>query len=348
MDEKRSELISRALDDDLSSTERTEFEGCLADDDDLAAELESMRQLRRAVAQVADGMEPPAALDAVIKPLLRGTPTIPRRVRPVFRWLGAAAAVVLGVSVAFEVARRNPTPTLMPDSRPRVTNQDDREIFKLAPLPTAVPNPNRPLGATDHLLEEEPAHPPVPEPQAFEIIGPLTDEEHGEIADPAPVPDQDGIAESQVSSRNRSESGEATMGAEKRRALALPAVGAAREQRASPPSGRIGEDVMSEKSLAAAAGKEKRDEDGALHSERTLPAVVIIGDSAIWAGRCSGCRDARWVVVFGVQDGVVVSVERAPGDPRRPSEGACLLHEFVGTSVDGLADGRHVAEAVLQ
>ncbi len=348
MDEKRSELVSRALDDDLSGAERAEFERRLVDDDELAAEFASMRELRRAVARMADEMEPPAALDAVMKPLRLSPPTTTRRVRPAFRWLGAAAAVVLGVTVTLEVARRNPAPSPRPEPRPRIINHDDREIFELAPLPSAVPNNNRPLGATDHLLEEEPAHPPAPEPQAVEIIGPLTDEEHAEIADPAPASSRAGVTEKSVPSLGGVEKRAEKKGVEKRRVPASEAAGITREKDGSPSPGRTRGDTVSGKAQTASPGYESRDSDGAFDRAGTIPAVVTMGGVEIWGGWSSNCTESRWDVVLGVQDGVVVTIEPPAGHPKTPAEEECLLLDFVGTVLDGVSDGRHVAEGVLR
>lgn len=348
MDEKRSELVSRALDDDLSGAERAEFERRLVDDAGLAAEFESLRELRRAVARMADEMEPPAALDAVMKPLRLSPPTTTRRVRPAFRWLGAAAAIVLGVTVTLEVARRNPTPNTQPEPRPRVINHDDREIFELAPLPSAVPNPNRPMGATDHLLEEEPAHPPAPEPQAVEIIGPLTDEEHAEIADPAPASSRAAVAKETVSSVASVEKRAKKMGVENRRVSTPGAAGSTREQQGSPPPGRTREDGGSGKALTTSSGYESRIGDSALRRAGTIPVVVTIGGVEVWAGWSSICPEARRGVVIGIQDGVVVTVEPPAGEPETSSGDECLLLDFLGTVVDGISDGRHVAEVVLR
>lgn len=348
MDEKRSELVSRALDDDLSGAERAEFERRLVDDDEFAAEFESLRALRQAVARMADEMEPPAALDAVMKPLRLSPPTTTRRVRPAFRWLGAAAAVVLGVTVTLEMARRNPTPTSRPEPRPRVINHDDREIFELAPLPSAVPNPSRPLGATDHLLDEEPAHPPVPEPQAVEIIGPLTDEEHAEIAEPAPASSPEGVTEESVPSLGSVEKRAEKMGVDKRRVPASEAAGIRRKRDASAPPGRTRGDAVSGKALTTSSSYESRIGDGAVDRAGTIPAVVTMGGVELWAGWSSNCTESRWDVVFGVQDGVVVTVERPVGHPKTPAEEECLLLDFVGTVLDGVSDGRHVAEVVLR
>jgi len=348
MDEKRTELISRAIDDDLSSAERAAFEGRLTDDAGFAAEYESMRDLRRAVARAAGEMEPPAALDAVIKPLIQGTPTTPRRVRPAFRWLGAAAAAVLGVTVTLEVARRNPTPTLKPDSRPRVINQDEREIFELAPLPTAVPDPNRPLGATDQLLEEEPEHPAAPEPRALEIIGPLTDEEHAEIADPRPASSRPAPPQEAASSVGTAAGEADSMDIEELRAFAPDTNRVARKQRASSKSGRSRDEGVTRESRTAAAGKPITDDDGTRSPRGTIPAALIMDGIELWAGQCSPCAVPRWTVLITVEDGVVVTVETAPDDPLLLSDEACLLHDFVGTALGGITDGRHFAEVILR
>ncbi len=186
MDETLRELVSRSLDDDLDAAEASYLEDCAQSDAEVAAEIDSDRQLRAAVAALAERMEPPASLDKVMDPLLRSAPAPPQRIRPAFRWLGAAAAVVLGVTVTVEMARRNPEPSLSgPPYRDGRSVQEREEIFQLAPLPTANPDENRPLGATERLLEEEPVAPGAPEPAALEVIGPLRTTEPA--AEPNPV-----------------------------------------------------------------------------------------------------------------------------------------------------------------
>lgn len=174
MDETLSELVSRYLDGDLDEAETARLEERARTDAELAAEIDSGHRLREAVAGLADRMTVPATLDKVMEPLRRSESVPAQRVRPAYRWLGAAAAIVLGITVAMEVAQRNPEPSLSRPSAQRTRPVNEREeIFKLAPLPTANPNETRPLGATDRLLEEEPVQPAPPEPQPLEVIGPL-------------------------------------------------------------------------------------------------------------------------------------------------------------------------------
>jgi hypothetical protein len=187
----------------------------------------------------------------------------------------------------------------------------------------------------------------APEPQALEILGPLTDEEHAEIAGAGPVPAPAGVFEKHHTPITNQESRE-EKGAAVRRVITTPAGGGGREQHTSLPPSRALEQATPEKSLPAAM--DHKQPDGAEESRRpaTVPVLVLLADVEIWAGRSSRCPESRWTVVVDVQDGSVTGAERLPGDRKNRAGEECLLLDFVGSFIAGVADGRHVAEVVLQ
>lgn len=346
MDEKLIEILSRAVDGDLSDVERAKLDDDLKAQPKLAAELESLERLRWAVAEVARGLEPPGELDAVVEPLRRGGPAPVRRVRPVYRWLGAAAAVVLGVTVAMEVARRNPQPTLGDGAPRRVINQDEREIFPLAPLPTAVPNENRPLGATDRLLEEAPSAPKAPEPAALEIVGPLSEEEH-RVAVGAPKKTPADTADSTDSTprddrtpRQETMNGEAgadspeaaTEGGSRRLDAAgpgLPQAKAASAAAVREPGGKI----------EAGRLRSAETESGGTEIPASVGVALTLGGKKVWAGRSTPCAQLSWKVELLITKGVVVAVTPLIDGAPDPATLSCRPTGLVGVTLEGLPDG---------
>ena len=176
IDEAMAERLSRYLDGDLSPGDTAELEALLLSDAELAAELEGLRRLQGAVRLVADGMEPPRALESLMAPLRSGEPHAPRRLHPAVRWLGMAAGVVLAVTVAMEVSRRDPGPAPVrpPVATGPTADAEEREIFQLQPLPTSpVPVEEQLVGATERLLASPPAEPVPDEPEPLVVQGPL-------------------------------------------------------------------------------------------------------------------------------------------------------------------------------
>lgn len=179
MDEAVTELLSRYLDADLGAADTQELEERLRCDPTLAAELAALQEQRHSLHELAEREEPPLKLDTLLDPLRRAVPERPSA-RLWVRWLGAAAAVMLGLTVVLEVNRRFSAPSLEKHDQPAVRTrvQEPTERFKLAPLPTSsVPEEEQLLGVSDRLLAS-----PIPEPEfsdlpPMEVIGPLEEEE---------------------------------------------------------------------------------------------------------------------------------------------------------------------------
>jgi len=348
MDETLRELVSRSLDGDLDDVESARLEERAKTDAELAKEIDAARHLRGAVAALSARMEPPASLDKVMEPLRQSAPATPQRVRSSFRWLGAAAALVLGVTVAVEVARRNPEPTLTrpPHARPRPA-EDRREVFELSPLPTARPEKNRPLGAADHLLEEELLQPAAPEPPPLEVMGPLSTDETQAVAIEAPrstrtkrvSPKGDG-AETKVLEPLDSPT--------VREGFAQTEASAAVTSSASPKTNlaRTDEDRQTTAGETS-TGKTERPENAGRRQVMEAGIVIRIGGADVWTGRSVTCQEGTWLVRIEVRDNTVVMMEPIKGDAESVDDGGCRPDDLIGSILAGVSDGIHIAEIVV-
>jgi len=341
MDDKLLELVSRAVDDDLSAAEAEELAARMEQDPELAGDLEDARRLRAAVGRLAASMAVPPALDSVVEPLRRSAPVERARVRPAIRWFGVAAALVLGATVALEVARHNAVPPPKPERVSPVHDIDNDEVFALAPLPTANPNEPRPMGASDRLLAEEPPEPDAPEPMPLEVIGPLA------VSD----------------GRQETSLGDSGKGRETARTTASGVDAAAatevgwREQKAAPAAAdRVagGSPTVSTNESSAVVGN-RRAEAAPMRAPASAvetavdeapagrrPVVVLAGDRTVWSGSTSACIDGRAAAVIEIRSGMVVSVEGVAG-----SEGVCRPDGLVGARLADVDDGFHEVEIIV-
>jgi hypothetical protein len=354
IDEKASELISRALDGDLDDAERADLERRLADQPELEAALADSARIKQAVAAIAGAMQPPAELDAVIEPLRRGTPPTQPAVRSALRWLGAAAAVVLGVTVTLEVARRNPTPAVDRPAAPRPERHDDREIFELAPLPSAVPAENRPVGATDQLLDEDLDQPEVPEPAALEVLGPLASDEaigeqrqRGAAADRAPEaptgpPEPSNAVEDAARAAGEgTKTGKDSQSASRRQPFGSGPV----EQATGPSAAPLAKAERATPGAATVSGA-AHDEAGRLDAGGPSEAALLVAGAEVWRGPAPGCAVGRHTITVEVVDGAVIGVDTG-GAAAAPGE-ECRIDQLVGTSLPGVDDGPQPAELVVR
>lgn len=348
MDESLRDLVSRYTDGDLDDAESSRLEARSETDPDLAAEIETTRKLRAAVRAIADRMEPPAALDRVMEPLRQAPPVPVRQARPVFRWLGIAAALVLGVTVATEMARRNPTPTLSPASpqqnRP-IAERD--EIFKLAPLPTAVPNDNRPLGAADHLLEEEPALPAAPEPAPLEVMGPLDDAapstSNTESISSAGVRSADGDGDLELWQGKTSRPAPA-----KRETISRvdsssePGTEAEFKRQEIPTDG--GRESTAEPSTV---GKLSRGQAKGKPQGMVASVLLLIDDTVVWTGSSTNCQNGRWPVRIELEGKVVSAIAPVVDEGEDKEAVSCIPDAFIGSGLEGVGNGIHLGELLV-
>ncbi|MCP4229754.1 MAG: hypothetical protein GY771_06360 [bacterium] len=93
--EKYIRMINAELDGEISQAEGAELKAHLADCEPCTAERENLRSVALAFGD-AERLRVPARFNAAVMSALRGAGalrTAPRAVRPVWRWLGVAAAV---------------------------------------------------------------------------------------------------------------------------------------------------------------------------------------------------------------------------------------------------------------
>lgn len=348
MDDSLRDLVSRYTDGDLDDAEISRLEARSETDPELASEIETTRELRAAVRAIADRMEPPVALDRVMEPLRQAPPVPARLTRPVFRWLGIAAALVLGVTVATEMARRNPTPTLGPTSSQQNRPVAEREeIFKLAPLPTAVPNDNRPLGAADHLLEEEPALPAAPEPAPFEVIGPLstaapsTSTTDSISASDARSADEDGNLE--LRQRETARPAPAKRETVPRADSSTDPGAEAEFKRQEIPTDGYRESAAE----PSAAGKLSQGQTKGRPHGMVVSVLLLIDDIVVWTGSSTNCQSGRWPVRIDVE-GLAVSAIAPVVDKGEDNEAvSCISDAFIGSGLEGVGNGTHLGELLV-
>jgi hypothetical protein len=333
MDDRSVELASRLVDGDLEPDAAARLEDRARSDAELAALIESFRALRRAVGEVADDMAPPAELDAVVEPLGRAPASTTGRVRPVYRWLGAAAAAVLAVTVVVEMTRRNPGPTVPRRPAPEHTTDADEGVFELSPLPSAATGGDgrRPIGAADRLLAEEPLPPDAPEPTTLEVVGPLQ-----EAHDHTPTAARE---------TSPTGSGKRTAGRRappKADTAVADAAGARHEQENAVPA---------RPEAAAGKGPARRSaaalDGSAIDAPRSPGARLVVAGETVWEGRLEGCDPGRYWLIVEVRDGRVVAVTYGAAEADRPSDAPAGTDGLIGVPAGGLVDGEHAADLVV-
>jgi anti-sigma factor RsiW len=129
-DTRKSDIIHRVLDGDISPEERDEFEREMEADPELRAEYEGISRALRNVAKGARKTAPPLFTAAVMKRLPRRRETPAARLRAfqfrgrIARWSMAAAlvtALVVVIGVALAVHQRAGNPTVSSRQEPVVT-----------------------------------------------------------------------------------------------------------------------------------------------------------------------------------------------------------------------------------
>lgn len=178
-EERMRELLSRALDEDLSPREAAVLEASLEDRPELAGELEAMRRLRQDIRRAAAGMAPPADLDRLVAPLRQGVaPADSRSTR--WWWLAAAACLVVGFTVAYRLGVIRGTSAVDFERFRRAASApvpDRPEHYQLRALPTAAPDSPAAAGPSERLLARPDELPDPGTSGPLVVIGPLPWEE---------------------------------------------------------------------------------------------------------------------------------------------------------------------------
>jgi hypothetical protein len=313
MEDSVIERLSRFLDGDLDPVDAEEIATAVTVDGELRRELESLVRVRSSLRALADREHPPQRLDVLVDPLLTGRPDTTSG-RPWARRLAAAAVIVLGLTVVFEVQRRQdgPTTTARQGGAAKGAAAEPTERFTLAPLPTAAaPGEERPVGAADRLVsapdpEIEPMLEPAP---ALEVLGPL-DVGPGKNASKPP--------------RERDVAGE-----EKYRADNDEAEGSS-----EPPS-------------ATAAGRARSSSSEAAVAHAQL-FVFMAAETAWRSFEPDGpCEAGRYSLRVKIEKGVVRAVWPV-ANPPAPARQVRASQLVLGLEVDNVADGEYAAEVVVE
>jgi hypothetical protein len=343
MDDATLALLSRHLDGDLAPDEAVRLEERLAREPELRKELKRLGEVSGWLADLAAGEEPPEALDALVTPLRVGPAPRPV-IRPAFRWLAAAACVVIGVAVGVEVAQQHPPQAPAALARAEATRRPSgkkatKGHFQLQPLPSAPADEERPIGAADRLLASPPPEVVVTEMGVLDPVGPLEVAPEGEALRE--------IEKKEIEHELFRDREIAVVTADSAGAPAPISPGQRAERAAAAPTGasRAARNLPERATL-----KSRTDKDDA---------------AAVWAGLGSpaaatlellvpdGVRTARAPVGDQIPPGeyrVVVQIDgagrvvgvRTPataiGDDRLPSSAATML---LGVVFEGVAEGEH-------
>lgn len=339
MEKGTTERLSRLIDGDLDRAETEEVMSLLESNRALRRELDGLNRVRASLRSLADREHPPAELDALVDPLLRGRPESVLA-RPWARWLAAAAVVVLGVTVVLEVRRGQPDPARA-NWQERVmegATAEPTERFSLAPLPTSSePSDARPVGAADRLVsapdpEVDPTLDPAP---ALEVMGPL----ENAIESAAPPGSGRRIAASQAEARSPIETDEP------------PAV---REQPsridAAAEKSRRGTSLSDADRSAPSFKKKDRGPEAEESPIAIAGAQLFVFMEAETAWRsftpAGPCEPGRYALRIRIEDGVVREVWPV-ANPPAPTRQVRASQLVLGLSIDDVVDGEYSAEVVI-
>jgi hypothetical protein len=342
MGDARFERLSRFIDGDLNQAEERDLRVRLESDPALAAELAALIEVRRSLASLATRERAPADLDSLVEPLLRGRPE-PISVRPWARWLAAAAIVIIGLTVMYEVNFGH----RVPDVKDKLVRRrfqpavEPTDRFALAPLPTSsVPPEKQLIGVGERLLaspipDVEPGHPP-----ALEILGPLEEEVGDELSPPR---------DADVGNKILQEAGVAEVSAaradESRSQAAPPAPPPTSET--TPSEGRAKTKDMSSRGGVSSGSRSWRDHT---MTSRGQLFVFVEGETA-WRDfeTKAMCTPGRYAIRVKVSGGEVMEVWPVGGaTTEKTSQPLCAGQLVIGLTIGGVPTGEYAAEVVVE
>lgn len=329
-DERMIERLSQYLDRDLDPTEALDFERLLETDPALQAELVALKDLRRSLGRLADREHPPAVLDALVEPLMQGrSATVV--VRPWAKWLATAAAVVLGVTIVFEVNRRNIGSG--PLMRPR-TIQKNRQEEPAAPIQVSPDSPEtktegeRPRGAIDRLLASPDTEVDLlpDDPPPLEVIGPLqTMSKTTRESQSRSVADVDAASPASVDIDSRKAKGEGGGGE----------TGEAKGTQ-QPQQRRLNEDRPEGMEIE--------------RSTKRAKLFVFMEEKTAWRDFEPGsrCESGRYSLRIRIEKGKVREVWPVGRPPAALSQHLRAGEIILGLEVEGVPDGEFTAEVMIE
>lgn len=336
---RMTERLSRLIDGELDSAESEELQAILKSDRALRRELDGLNRVRQSLRSLAERERPPAELDTLVDPLLRGKPES-ALARPWARWMAAAAVVVLGVTVMLEVQRRQPDSALgnWQERALDGTVAEPTRGFSLAPLPTSSVPDERPRGAADRLVAApEPEVNPAPEPApALEVMGPLSN---------GSVSEQKRDSGRRIDLTNgqpptRLEAGEQS-------AAGRPNT---RESEASAKSAgnMVPSDPDRSKSTTDTRDSGTGTEDSGVTASGAQLFVFMESETA-WRGFAPDgpCEAGRYALRIRVEDGVIREVWPV-ANPPAPTRQVRASQLVLGLEVENVADGEYSAEVVIE
>jgi hypothetical protein len=342
MGNERVERLSRFIDGDLDEAEERDFRARLESEPALAAELTALIEVRRSLATLAARERAPAELDTLVEPLLRGRPD-PIVIRPWARWLAAAAMVIVGLTVMYEVnfghravdveeklARSSFQPAVEPTQR-----------FALAPLPTSsVPPEKQLIGVGERLLaspipDVEPGQPP-----ALEVLGPLEEVVGDELSPPH---------DTKVGGKSRHEgevAGVSAARADESRARSAPP-GPPPTSEANSTEGRAKTEDVSSRGAASSGSRLWRDQTTTGRGQ----LFIFVKDETAWRDfeTRAFCTPGRFAVRVKVSDDVVTEVWPVGGATAdTTTQRLCAGQLVVGLTIAGVPTGEYAAEVVVE
>lgn len=337
MTEGVTERLSRLIDGELEPTEMEELEAALESDPSLRREFEGLSRVRRSLRSLAERERPPAALDTLVDPLLRGKPET-KSSRLWARWFAAAAVVVLGVTVVLEVRRSQPDPAILNWQEHALEGAaaEPTERFSLAPLPTiSAPEDSQPRGAADRLLS-------APEPEVnsavdpappLEVLGPLSAVNVSEET-------RSGRQDFDAQSTTGLEADEAT-------SVSQP------QPRTSAASKKSGKRTsISNQGTSETPNRERRQKAGFgdVGTGKTGAQLFVFMEAeTAWRGfePDGPCEAGRYALRIKVEDGVISEVWPV-ANPPAPTRQVRASQLVLGLEVEGVDDGEYAAEVVIE
>ncbi len=343
MEDEHIEELSRLIDGDLSPAEERDLRARLESDPALAANLAALKEVRQSLANLAARESAPVDLDLLVDPLLRGQPE-PRSVRPWMGWLAAAAILVVGLTVVFEIYLGPPAPAVDDKiaSRGLQPAAEPTQRFALAPLPThSVPPEKQLIGVGDALLAS-----PIPDVEvgnspALEVLGPLEEEVGGESSPPS---------DSRLGNEGRRETEVARVAADpsnmSKDCDPAPAPRLASETTAMAKAAKTEEDV-STPGRESSGSRFWRDHPTTGRGQ----LFIFIDEETAWQDfETKGiCTPGRYAVRVKVRSDVVTEVLSVGGATAdKTSQRLCAGQLVVDLKVIGVPDGEYSAEVVVE